>query len=120
MSLGEVAQMIGARLPAPHLRLIGDPDRIILRVAVLGGSGAGAVEDAIAAGADVLVTGDVRHHAALDALELGLALIDAGHHATEVAAMPVFAARLEAAARANGLQAQVDRSAVDTNPWELL
>jgi dinuclear metal center YbgI/SA1388 family protein len=119
MSLGEVARMIAEQLPAPHLRLVGSPDRMILRVAVLGGSGASAVEDAIASGADVLVTGDVRHHAALDALESGLALIDAGHHATEVAAMPAFASRLAAAADAAGLRAQVARSIIDTVPWEL-
>jgi putative NIF3 family GTP cyclohydrolase 1 type 2 len=65
----------------------------------------------------VLVTGDVRHHVALDALELGLVLIDAGHHATEVAAMPAFASRLEVAARARGLTATVERSGVPTAPW---
>ena len=74
--------------------------------------------DAIAAGADVLVTGDVRHHAALDALELGLALIDAGHHATESAAMPVFAQRIAAAAGQRGLHAPVGLSTITTTPWE--
>jgi putative NIF3 family GTP cyclohydrolase 1 type 2 len=77
-----------------------------------------AVTDALAVGADVLVTGDVRHHAALDALELGLAVIDAGHHATEVAAMPVFAQRLAAAAATHGLRAKVVLSEVTTSPWE--
>jgi putative NIF3 family GTP cyclohydrolase 1 type 2 len=87
-------------------------------IAVLGGSGTSAVPDAIAAGADVLVTGDVRHHVALDALELGLALIDAGHHATEVAAMPSFAANVARAASARGLSAEVVLSTVTTTPWE--
>jgi putative NIF3 family GTP cyclohydrolase 1 type 2 len=77
-----------------------------------------AVPDALAAGADVLVTGDVRHHAALDSLELGLAVIDAGHHATEVAAMPVFAKRVATAAAARGLRAAVTISEVSTTPWE--
>jgi hypothetical protein len=45
------------------------------------------------------VTGDLRHHVTLDALELGLSLIDAGHHATEVAAMPAWIERLRIAAR---------------------
>jgi putative NIF3 family GTP cyclohydrolase 1 type 2 len=78
------------------------------------------VPDAIAAGADVLVTGDVRHHVALDALELGLALVDAGHHATEAAAMPAFAASVARAAREHGLSAPVVLSSVTTTPWEQL
>jgi len=117
-TLRDLARRIADGLPAPSVRFSGAPDRMIGRVAVLGGSGTGAVDDAITAGADVLVTGDVRHHVALDALELGLALIDAGHHATEVAAMPAFAANIARAASARGLGAPVVLSAVTTTPWE--
>ncbi len=118
VTLWELARTIAADLPAPSTRLCGEPDRIVRRVAVLGGAGTSAIPDAIAAGADVLVTGDVRHHVALDALELGLALVDAGHHATEVAAMPAFAQRIAAAANQRGLRAPVERSTVLTTPWE--
>jgi dinuclear metal center YbgI/SA1388 family protein len=118
MVLRDVAQRIAEGLPAPSTRMCGDGARSVRRVAVLGGSGASAVLDAIAAGADVLVTGDVRHHVALDALELGIALIDAGHHATEAAAMPAFAARLSAAATERGLGAPIVLSTVRTAPWE--
>lgn len=121
LSLGEVAQRLRAGLPSPALRLVGDRDREVRIVAVLGGSGTSAIPDAIAAGADVLVTGDVRHHVALDALELGLALIDAGHYATESAAMPAFAARLRTAAAmaAPQLGAAIVLSTTSTDPWEL-
>ncbi len=116
-TLGAVARAVALGIGAPSVRVVGDPDRTVRRVAVLGGSGADAATDALAAHADVLVTGDVRHHAALDALALGLALIDAGHHATEAAAMPVFAARLAEHAAAAGLVAPVVLSAVRTDPW---
>jgi dinuclear metal center YbgI/SA1388 family protein len=118
MDLRALARRLADDLPAPGARLCGDGERSIRRVAVLGGSGTSAVGDAIAAGADVLVTGDVRHHVALDALELGLALIDAGHHATEAAAMPRFAARLAAAATERGLEAAVVLPDIRTAPWE--
>ena len=117
-TLGALARRIAETLPAPATRLCGAPEQTVQRVAVLGGAGTSAVPDAIAAGADVLVTGDVRHHAALDALELGLALIDAGHHATESAAMPVFAQRIAAAAGQRGLHAPVGLSTITTTPWE--
>jgi dinuclear metal center YbgI/SA1388 family protein len=117
MTLLELALRIRTELPAPGIRIVGPHERRLRRVAVLGGSGGSAVGDALAAGADVLVTGDVRHHLALDALELGLALVDAGHHASEDAAMPAFAARIESAARRQGLSSPVERSAVQTAPW---
>ncbi len=118
MTLRALARRIADALPAPATRLCGAPERTVQRVAVLGGAGVSAVPDAIAAAADVLVTGDVRHHAALDALELGLALVDAGHHATESAAMPAFAQRIAAAARQRGLDAPVGLSTIATTPWE--
>jgi len=118
MELHVLARTIGDVLPAPSVRFSGPAGRLVRRVAVLGGSGMSAVDDALAAGADVLVTGDVRHHAALDALELGLAVVDAGHHATEVAAMPTFVRRIAEAASIRGLTAPVVLSDVPTKPWE--
>lgn len=116
--LRALAERIARDLPSPAARICGDPMRPVRRVAVLGGSGMGAVADALAAGADVLVTGDVRHHDAIDALELGLALVDAGHHATEVAAMPAFASRVASSGAARGLAAPVLLADVLTLPWE--
>ena len=55
----------------------------VARVAVVPGSGAGFAVSAAAAGADVLVTGDVSHHQAAAASASGIAVIDAGHAATE-------------------------------------
>lgn len=64
-------------------RMAGDPGRSVSKVAVCGGSGASLIDEAAKQGADVLVTGDVKYHAAEAALELGLAIIDAGHAGTE-------------------------------------
>jgi len=118
MELKVLASTIGDALPAPTVRFSGPAGRLVRRVAVLGGSGMSAVPEALRAGADVLVTGDVRHHAALDALELGLAIIDAGHHATETAAMPTFVRHIAEAAATRGLTAAVVLSDVTTTPWE--
>jgi hypothetical protein len=115
--LESVAADIRDRLPAPHLRFAGDPEREVRRVAVVGGAGDSHIGAAMAAGADVYVTGDLRHHVTLDALEQGLALIDAGHHATEVAAIPTWVERLAVAAGERALQAPVIASAVPTVPW---
>ncbi|MEO7717762.1 MAG: Nif3-like dinuclear metal center hexameric protein [Capsulimonas sp.] len=59
----------------------------VARVAVCGGAGAFLMNDVLRAGADAYVTSDVRHHEFLDAAARGLALLDAGHDATEAPGM---------------------------------
>ncbi len=72
----------------------GDAQRMISRVAVCGGAGAFLVEAVIEAGADAYVTSDVRHNEFWESEARGLALLDAGHGATEVPGMRALARRL--------------------------
>lgn len=116
-ALRDVAATIRDDLPSPHLRTAGDRDRRIEVVATVGGSGMSLVGAARGAGADLFVTGDCKHHDVLDALTNGLAVVDAGHHATEQAAMARFRDALAADARERGLDASVLGSTVDTDPW---
>lgn len=55
----------------------------ISRVAICPGSGKSTIRDAIAAGAQVLITGDIDHHSGIDAVAQGLGIIDAGHYGIE-------------------------------------
>jgi len=96
ITLGGMAETIKERLQTPSLRVIGPMEKRIERIAVVGGSGSDLAELAFRKGADLLVTGDVSHHKALDAAALGLAMIDAGHYATERAALHAFKDSLEA------------------------
>ena len=69
-----------------------DTGKVVRRLAVISGAGGSLFEDAIAQGADCLLTGEANHHHAIDAKRLGLSLIAAGHYATE---FPVTAAVAE-------------------------
>lgn len=66
----------------------------VLKVGLCSGSGAAFLPDAVAAGADAFVTGDVKHDQLLTAAALGVTLVDAGHFATEQAIAPELAGRL--------------------------
>ncbi len=59
-----------------HVRVVGNLNRSVRKIAVLGGSGRDYVRHALFAGADVLVTGDIDFHTAQDALAAGLSIID--------------------------------------------
>ena len=71
-----------------------DLGRPVQTLAVLGGAGGDFLAAAKAAGCDCLLTGEASHHDALDARRLGVALIAAGHFATECPLMPVLAEKL--------------------------
>lgn len=117
LTLRDAARLLATELPSPHLRSAGDPDRVLRRVAVCGGAGDSLIGAALAAGADCFVTGDLRHHPALDALTMGMALIDAGHYPTEAAALPHLLATLRDSAARAGLRARLVASAIRTEPW---
>jgi len=70
--------------------------RLISRVAVCGGAGGSLIQDAVKAGADALVTSDVRHHEYLEAYGRDLTIFDAGHAATEEPGMRSLANLLAA------------------------
>lgn len=67
----------------PGIRMTGNPDRKIRKVAIVNGSGGSFIPKALFKGADLLITGDVDHHGALDALEAGMAVMDIGHFWSE-------------------------------------
>ena len=65
------------------------PQLVVRKVAVCGGSGASLIRDAIAAGADLIVTGDVKYH---DFSTYGLDIIiaDIGHYESELCTKELF------------------------------
>lgn len=75
------------RLQVNGLRYV-DGGREVQRFAVMGGSGADFLEDAVQKGCDTYVTADVKYHQFLRAAELGLNLIDADHFCTEQPVIP--------------------------------
>ncbi len=105
--LGQWAGEVAGRLGATGARLVGEPQALVERVAVCGGSGASLWPEALAAGAQVLVTGDVKYHAALEARQAGLALLDVGHGPSERVAVDVIAARLTSWAECAGEELRV-------------
>ena len=83
MTLEECCVYVKHKLNLGSLKVFGDMSAEVSRLAISPGSGKTAVPAALAKGADVLVTGDIGHHDGLDAVEQGLAIIDAGHYGTE-------------------------------------
>jgi dinuclear metal center YbgI/SA1388 family protein len=69
---------------------------VVFRVACCPGSGGSLMRLAAASGADVYITGDVKYHAALEALSHKLRVLDVGHFVLEEEMTRRFAKQLEA------------------------
>lgn len=82
MSAAELAAHIGNQL-GDVVRVMGDTSAMITKVGMCSGAGADEWPAAAAMGAQAFLTGEVKHHIALEASDAGVVLLEAGHHATE-------------------------------------
>ena len=82
MVLKDFAALVKEVTGAPYVQ-ISDAGKLVSRVAVLGGGGAGESGAAAAAGADTYLTGDLRHDQLTEAPERGMNMIAGGHFFTE-------------------------------------
>ena len=111
-SLGALDAILSDAFGHNGLRIHGDRDRHLGRVAAIPGSGSHLIPEA-AEVADALVTGDVSHHRAVLAADLGLAVADPGHVATE---RPGIEALLEMIGELTDARV-IDLSHIDPQTW---
>lgn len=88
MMLQECAEYVKKVFSLDQVLVYGKLSAVVEKMAVLPGSGKDEIPDALAAGAQVYLTGDLSHHAGIDAMEQGLCLIDAGHFGIEKIFIP--------------------------------
>jgi len=88
--MSEYLPMLKAALSTGGLRYH-DAGRPVYKVGVIGGSGGGMMDLALAQGCDTFVTADVKYDTFLAAKELGINLIDGDHFCTENLVTPVIA-----------------------------
>ena len=119
-SLRAFAERVAAIMPetVSGVRVAGDPERMISRVALLGGAGDSLLDHPLVRGADVYLTSDLRHHPAQESIEQSLigggpALIDVAHWASE--SLWLESANEQLAERLPGVEFRVSR--LRTDPW---
>lgn len=84
-SIYDIVEKVKKGLKISHLKVVYNPyynDEFIKKIAIVTGSGASFIPlflDKV----DLIMTGDITHHIALDTMEKGISLIDFGHHESE-------------------------------------
>jgi dinuclear metal center YbgI/SA1388 family protein len=128
-TLRDFATQVSAAVPATEqgVRFAGDPDGLVERVAVVGGSGDSLFDAVRAAKVDAYVTADLRHHPASELRERaefevpgGAAtpyLVDLAHFASEWPWLAHAARGLEADLAALGTTVETRVSTLRTDPW---
>lgn len=81
--LNDFIAMVKAQLGVEYIRLIGNIKSEINRVAVFCGSFDESYAGSFSSKADILITGDIKYHTAIELQQKGLCVIDAGHFHTE-------------------------------------
>ena len=96
-------------------RLAGDAEKMVRKVAIVNGSGTSFLSKALFKGADLLITGDVDHHTALEAMDIGVAIADLGHFWSEAPMMHALYHYLTAEKQLHNVEIRV--SAKNRSPW---
>lgn len=82
-TLEQYSQFVKETLGLPAVKVFGNLQKKVRRVALCPGAGKSVTKEALIKGADVYITGDMDHHEGIDAVAQGMAVIDAGHYGTE-------------------------------------
>lgn len=84
ISLFNMAEFVKDRLNLSSIVSYGDLNKEVEKVAVMGGSGAFAIDKCIDEKIDLLITGDIKYHDGQKASENNLSILDIGHYNSEI------------------------------------
>jgi len=115
--LAGLARTVKAALGLAGLRVVGELQMPVERVAVCTGGGSGLLDAFFSSSADVFVSGDLRYHDARDAQLYQRGLIDAGHFGSEHLMVELIRRRLATGLVESGHQVEVLASEKETDPF---
>jgi dinuclear metal center YbgI/SA1388 family protein len=118
--LSELALSVKRRLGAEGVRIAGDPQLRVERVAVSTGSGSGVVPNFLQSDAQVLISGDLRYHDARDAEAAHRGLLDVGHFHSEHLMKDALVQRLAKALVRKRLSVRVEACPLENDPFTFL
>lgn len=119
-TLAEFIQVVKKELNQTVLRVVGDPGKKISKIAVCAGAKGSLIKDAHEKGADLFITGEVSFFEGQLAKELGIAVIDAGHWATEFPLISYLKSDLDSRFNDHCTAIEVIESAIDTEPFRFV
>lgn len=115
MDLETLCEKIKLKLNMDHIRVVGELNTKIKKVAVVTGAGSDMVSLAKSKNCDVIITGDVKYHEAQDALDMNMCIVDCGHFDTENIFKDVMKRFLDAFENIDVLSSEIN-----LNPFKII
>jgi dinuclear metal center YbgI/SA1388 family protein len=113
----EFIETLLTELGLEAVRVAGAAPEKLSTVAVCGGSGSELAPTAMEAGAEVYVTGEVKHSTARWAEDAGFCIVDAGHFSTEKIVVPCLVAGLAQACAEKGWELVIRSTGIQASPF---
>lgn len=113
---GEFLQHLLTALETTGIQIAGSLPETVRTVALCGGSGSDLAETARDMGAQIYITGEVKHSLARWAEEAGFCVIDTGHYPTEKFIVPTLAGILKKSCAAKGFSPTIKTTAHQGDP----
>ena len=120
LTLEALADRVKRMFGAGFVRIVGDPNLPVSRVAVCTGSGESLLGRVCSSGVQAYITGDIKYHGARTAQEQGLGLIDVGHFASEHIVVDLLKEKVEYLSMREGLALEVKGYRQETDPFTVL
>ena len=120
MVFGAFARVVKERLNLSFIKIAGDMDRPVNKVAVCGGSGSGLVKKFLSSEAQIFISGDLRYHDARTVEEAGKGLVDLGHFASEHLIVGMLAERLRKILYDRGINIKVEPCGLEAEPFRII
>lgn len=117
MPVKEWAGRLKQQLRLEHIKIAGNLDRPVHRVAVCSGSGSSLMDTFLSSDADVYVSGDLRYHDARIVEDSGRAFVDIGHFASEHIMIDTLVGKLMAAVEKTGWDISVEPCSIESDPF---
>jgi len=119
-SLKSLVSTVKNKLKLDFVKVAGDLERNVARVAICSGSGSSLMQAFISSDAQVFISGDIHYHDARDVESANRGIIDIGHFPSEYLMVEALAHQLEKIFGGAGIKTKVEPCVLETDPFLFL
>jgi dinuclear metal center YbgI/SA1388 family protein len=119
-SLKSLVSMVKTKLKLDFVRVAGDLEMNVTRVAICSGSGSGLMGAFLSSKAQAYISGDIHYHDALEAQSVNRAIIDIGHFPSEHLMVDALAQKLENVISRAGIDVEIMACNIEKDPFKII
>ena len=118
--LKSLVSMVKKKLKLDFVKVAGDPEMKVARVAICSGSGSSLMQAFLSSKAEVYISGDIHYHDAREAESANRAIIDIGHFPSEHLMVDALAQKLGEVISRAGIEAEIVACTIEKDPFRII